>query len=146
MNLDATQPGVNAFPMRDSQPRQRSLKFWLLWLFFFVLLGFGAYQIRYDLRSYSLLVHFLDPHASGPLLRWETYAVNSQEITFPRKSGPVRERLYLPGGVAHPPGMVVAHGIHHLGIDEPRLMSFARAAAGGGFAVLTPQLAARPGY
>jgi len=71
MDLDATQPGVHAIPMRDSQPRQGSLKFRLLWLFFFVLLGFVAYQIRYDLRSYSLLVHFLDPHASGPLLRWE---------------------------------------------------------------------------
>ena len=146
MNLDATQPGVDAFPMRDSQPRQGSLKFRLLWLFIFVLLGFGAYQIRYDLRSYSLLVHFLDPHASGPLLRWETYAVTTQEITFPGPSGPVRARLYLPAGVAHPPGMVVAHGIHHLGIDEPRLMSFSRAAAGGGFAVLTPEIDALADY
>ncbi len=146
MNLDATQPGVNAFPMRDSQPRQGSLKFRLLWLFFFVLLGFGAYQIRYDLRSYSLLVHFLDPHASGPLLRWETYAVTTQEITFPGPSGPVRARLYLPAGVAHPPGMVVVHGIHHLGIDEPRLMSFSRAAAGGGFVVLTPEIDALADY
>jgi len=132
--------------MRDSQPRQGSLKFWLLWLFFFVLLGFVAYQIRYDLRSYSLLVHFLDPHASGPLLRWETYAVTTQEITLPTQNGPVRARLYLPSGVTHPPGMVVAHGIHHLGIDEPRLMSFARAAAGGGFAVLTPQIDAMADY
>src|SRR6266550_3757347 len=132
MNLDATQPGVNAFPMRDSQPRQGSLKFRLLWLFIFVLLGFGAYQIRYDLRSYSLLVHFLDPHASGPLLRWETYAVTTQEITFPGPSGPVRARLYLPAGVAHPPGMVVAYGTHYVGIAEPRLMRFSRAAAGGG--------------
>ena len=146
MNLDATQPGVNTFPMRDSQPRQGSLKFRLLWLFFFVLLGFVAYQIRYDLRSYSLLVHFLDPHASGPLLRWETYAVTTQEITLPGSSGPVRARLYLPDGVAHPPGMVVAHGIHHLGIDEPRLMSFSRAAAGGGFVVLTPEIDALADY
>jgi len=105
-----------------------------------------AYQIRYDLRSYSLLVHFLDPHASGPLLRWETYAVTTQEITLPSSSGPVRARLYLPDGVAHPPGMVVAHGIHHLGIDEPRLMSFSRAAAGGGFAVLTPEIDALADY
>jgi len=103
----------------------------LLWLFLFVLLGFGAYQLRYDVRSYSLLIRFLNPQASGPLLRWETYAVTTQEITLPTQDGPVRARLYLPSGVTHPPGMVVAHGIHHLGIDEPRLMSFARAAAGG---------------
>src|SRR5467141_3119154 len=146
MNLDATQPGVNTFPMRDSQPRQGSLKFWLLWLFFFVLLGFGAYQIRYDLRSYSLLVHFLDPHASGPLLRWETYAVTMQEVALPATSGPIRARLYLPSGLVHPPAMVVLHGMHHLGIDEPRLMSFSRAAAGGGFAVLTPEIGALADY
>ena len=146
MDLDATQPGVEAIPWKDSRPRQRSLKFRLLWLFFFVLLGFGAHQIRYDLRSYSLLIHFLDPHASGPLLRWETYAVTTQEITLPGTSGPVRARLYLPGGMAHPPGMIVLHGMHHLGINEPRLMSFSRAAAGGGFAVLTPEIDAMADY
>ncbi len=103
MNLDATQPGVNTFPMRDSQPRQGSLKFRLLWLFIFVLLGFGAYQIRYDLRSYSLLVHFLDPHASGPLLRWETYAVTTQEIMVPGTSAGRRRASAGHGGRARNP-------------------------------------------
>lgn len=118
----------------------------LLWLFLFALFGFGVYHLRYDLRSYSLLTHFLNPQASGPLLRWETAAVTTQEVTLPTANGPVRARLYVPSGVAHPPGMVVAHGIHHLGIDEPRLMSFARAAAGGGFAVLTPEIGALVDY
>jgi pimeloyl-ACP methyl ester carboxylesterase len=109
-------------------------------------LGFGVYRLRYDLRSYSLLTHFLDPQASGPLLRWETYAVTTQEVSLPATSDPIRGRLYLPNGLVHPPGMVVLHGIHHLGIDEPRLMSFSRAAAGGGFAVLTPEIAALADY
>jgi dienelactone hydrolase len=52
----------------------------------------------------------------------------------------VRARLYFPRDVAHPGGMVVVHGIHHLGMDEPRLVNFARAAAGSGLAVLTPQI------
>ena len=60
--------------------------------------------------------------------------------------GPVRARLYVPRGVVHPPGMVLVHGIHHLGIDEPRLMSFARAAASSGFSVLTPEIAALADY
>jgi pimeloyl-ACP methyl ester carboxylesterase len=140
MGLEATQPEVRAIPGTDSRPRQGNLKCMLLGLFLLTLLGFGVYQLRYDLRSYSVLIHFLNPQASGPLLRWETRAVMTQEITMPAAKGPVRARLYLPSGVAHPPGMVVVHGIHHLGIDEPRLMSFARAAAGGGFAVLTPQI------
>jgi len=109
-------------------------------------LGFGAYRLRYDLRSYSLLVHFLDPQASGPLLRLETYAVTTQEVSLPSATGPVRARLYVPSGVARPSGMIVLHGIHHLGIDEPRLMSFSRAAAGGGFAVLTPEIRALADY
>src|SRR5258706_16289876 len=112
----------------------------MLWFFLVALLGFGVYHLRYHLRSYSLLIRFLNPQASGPLLRWEPRAVTTQEVTLPTANGPVRARLYLPGGVTHPPGMFAAHGIPPLGIDEPRLMSFARAAAGGGFAVLTPQI------
>jgi pimeloyl-ACP methyl ester carboxylesterase len=146
MVLDATQPEVRAIPTADSRPRQGNLKFMLLGLCLWALLGFGVYQLRYELRSYSVLIHFLNPQASGPLLRLETYAVTTQEITMPTASGSARARLYLPKGVAHPPGMVVVHGIHHLGIDEPRLMSFARAAAGGGFAVLTPQIEALADY
>jgi pimeloyl-ACP methyl ester carboxylesterase len=42
--------------------------------------------------------------------------------------------------------MVLVHGIHHLGIDEPRLVNFARAAASDGFSVLTPQIAALADY
>jgi pimeloyl-ACP methyl ester carboxylesterase len=36
--------------------------------------------------------------------------------------------------------MVIFHGVHHLGIDEPRLMGFARAMASCGIRVLTPEL------
>jgi pimeloyl-ACP methyl ester carboxylesterase len=42
--------------------------------------------------------------------------------------------------------MLLVHGIHHLGIDEPRLENFARAAASDGFAVLTPEVAALADY
>jgi pimeloyl-ACP methyl ester carboxylesterase len=146
MGVDVTQPGVADISKKDSWSRQGNLKSMLLWLFLFILLGFGVYRLRYDLRSYSVLVHFLNPQASGPLLRWESYAVTSQEITFPTSNGPVRSHLYLPSGVAHPPGMVVLHGIHHLGIDEPRLINFSRAAAAGGFAVLTPEIDALADY
>ena len=146
MDLDLTQPGVEAIPRKDSLLRHRNLKSRLLWLLLFVVLGLGFYRLRYDLRSYSLLEHFLDPQASGPLLRWESYAVTTQEITFPTATGPVRARLYVPSGVAHPPGMIVVHGIHHLGIDEPRLMSFSRAASSAGFAVLTPEISALADY
>jgi len=52
----------------------------------------------------------------------------------------VRARLYLPVNRSHAPALVIFHGVHHLGIDEPRLMGFAAAMASCGIAVLTPEL------
>lgn len=103
-------------------------------------------DLHYDLQSYSLLVHFADPQANGPLLRWETSAISTQEVEISTPGGPIPGRLYLPAGSANAPGMVVAHGIHHLGMDEPRLVNFARAVAGEGYVVLTPQIASLADY
>ena len=111
-----------------------------------LLTGIGIYGLRYELRSYVFLIQFLNPHATGLVVRLESHAVDAQEITLPTTGGPVRSRLYFPRGVARPEGMVLLHGIHHLGIDEPRLMNFAHAAASNGFAVLTPELAALADY
>jgi pimeloyl-ACP methyl ester carboxylesterase len=126
--------------------KSRHPRIWLLWLFLLGLLGAAIHYLRYDFRSYSLLIHFVDPQTSGTLLNWETHQVTTEEIVFPTPNGPVPARLYLPGGIAHPPGIVVVHGIHRLGIDEPRLVSFSRAAAESGFAVLTPEVAALADY
>jgi dienelactone hydrolase len=119
---------------------------WLIWLLVLILLAFAIDYLRYDLRSYAVLTHFADPQATGPLLRFETREVTTEEVSIPTPGGSVPGRLYLPVGVAHPHGMVAVHGIHHLGMDEPRLMSFARAVAGSGLAVLTPQLDALADY
>lgn len=121
--------------------------FHFLWLSLLILLlAAGIYFLQYELRSYVFLTQFLNPEASGPLVRLEAHALDTQELTLPETGGPVRARLYLPRGVAHPPGMVLVHGIHHLGIDEPRLENFARAAASDGFSVLTPEVAALADY
>jgi dienelactone hydrolase len=104
------------------------------------LAGIAWNFLRYDLRSYVLLTHFAEPHASGPILNWQSYVVTSELISIPLAQGSLPARLYLPVGVAHPRGMVAVHGIHHLGMDEPRLVNFAQALAGSGLAVLTPQI------
>jgi pimeloyl-ACP methyl ester carboxylesterase len=85
-------------------------------------------------------MHFADPNATGALLRFETHPVVSEDVTIPTANGPLPARLYIPGGVKHPRGMVAVHGIHHLGMYEPRLVSFAKAVAGSGIEVLTPQI------
>jgi len=124
------------------------MRFKFLWipLLLFLLLAAGIYALRYELRSYVFLIQFLDPHASGLLVRIESHDLDVREVTLSTTQGAVRARLYVPRGVAHPPGMVLVHGIHHLGIDEPRLMNFARAASRDGFSVLTPEIAALADY
>jgi len=52
----------------------------------------------------------------------------------------VRARQYLPSDRKHAPAIIVLHGVHHLGIDEPRLEAFATAIANCGVRVLTPEL------
>lgn len=121
-------------------------KFLWIALLFILLPAAGIYSLRYELRSYVFLTQFLDPNASGLLVRLESHAMDMQEVTLSTTHGPVRARMYVPHGVARPPGMILVHGIHHLGIDEPRLMNFARAAASDGFSVLTPEIAALADY
>jgi dienelactone hydrolase len=125
-----------------------SMRFKFLWiaLLLILLLAAAIYSLRYELRSIVFQNQFLDPRASGLLVRLEGHSLDTQEVTLSTTQGPVRARLYVPQGVAHPPGMVLVHGIHHLGIDEPRLMNFARAAASNGFSVLTPEIAALADY
>jgi pimeloyl-ACP methyl ester carboxylesterase len=110
------------------------------------LLFFGIRQLRYELRSYALLSHFVDPQATGPLLRLETDSVSNEDVSIPTGAGIVPGRLYLPFGVAKPSGIVVLPGIHHLGITDPRFVNFSRALAESGYAVLTPTLAALADY
>jgi dienelactone hydrolase len=85
---------------------------------------------------------------SGQPVPWAarelTVPVTRRDLTFAVESagGPqqVRARLYEPVGRPNAPAMVIFHGVHHLGIDEPRMMGFAAAMAGCGIRVLTPEL------
>jgi pimeloyl-ACP methyl ester carboxylesterase len=105
-----------------------------------------VWSVRGDLRAYTILTHFVSPQTSGPLLRFATNAIDVEDITMATANGPVRGELYMPVGISHPQGMVVVHGMHRLGIEEPRLMSFARATSEAGLAVFTPQLSALADY
>ena len=66
--------------------------------------------------------------------------VHTQDLTLHVPSGDVRSRTYTPINRPNAPALVVLHGVHHLGIDEPRLMAFASAMASCGYRVLTPEL------
>lgn len=66
--------------------------------------------------------------------------VRTEDLQFATGVGAVRGRLYVPARHPNAPGLLVLHGVHHLGIDEPRLVSFALAMASCGLRVLTPEL------
>jgi acetyl esterase/lipase len=55
-------------------------------------------------------------------------------------AGHARGRFYWAKDAESAPGLVLAHGVHRLGIDEPRLVRFARSLAANGISVLTPEL------
>ena len=62
-------------------------------------------------------------------------------------AGRVKAKLYRPaGGRPAATGLVLLHGVHRLGVEEPRLQRFSRAFAAMGVAVMTPQLDALADY
>ena len=96
--------------------------------------------IRVNLQAAAVL----DLVANQPVpedLRWTVSDhVAVDDLTLPTSTGPVRARLYRPLEHPNAPALIVLHGVHHLGIDEPRLIAFATAMSACGLRVLTPEL------
>jgi len=94
---------------------------------------------REHVAAAELLGRFADPRA-------EVTSVEVTEISVAAPRGPVRAKLYAPRGQRGLPGVVLVHGVHYRGIDEARLMRFARALSDTGLAVLTPEIAELADY
>lgn len=116
----------------------------LLLLFLFVLLS--VHPLLIHVRAAGLLLRIQDPNQHGFVATISTYPVEELLTEVPTPAGSIPARLYVPKGVDNAPGMVIVHGVHHLGIEEPRLVRFARAMSGSGIRVLTPELAALADY
>jgi pimeloyl-ACP methyl ester carboxylesterase len=99
------------------------------------------YAADSHLRALSVLVRLSKPEATGFPTRFASHPFKEQEGTLETPQGPLRYRMYIPVDAAHPPGLVLLHGIHRAGIDEPRLINFGRTLAGAGIEVITPELA-----
>lgn len=98
------------------------------------------------LRAAAVLARLGDPNAKGWLANYDAHAVATEDSSFDFRGQSVPARIYTPAGVGTAPGIVVVHGMHRLGINEPRLMAFARALAGEGFVVMTPEVASIADY
>lgn len=124
----------------------RRSAYWALAIAALVALVLLANWLRWELRSYAVLIHFVDPSHPSAVARRITHDVREQDVAMATSTGAVAARLYVPVGVHYPPGIVVVHGIHHLGINDPRFVNFAQALSGAGFEVLTPVVSALADY
>ncbi len=118
-------------------PRRARLLAWFLLLVPVVMIL--LYPTAQDyLRAASLLDRASDPQAKDWVAKYDVHPVEVRDSSFEFRGSPIAARVYLPRGVGFAPGIVVVHGMHELGINEPRLVNFARALAASGFFVMTP--------
>jgi len=92
------------------------------------------------LRAMAVLARLADRNAQGFPAQFAGQPFTEEAGVAQTPHGPLKFRLYRPQGEAHTGGMVLLHGIHRAGIEEPRLMNFARTMAGAGIEVMTPEL------
>jgi hypothetical protein len=99
-----------------------------------------AYAVAPEVRSAAFLADLAGIDAWWrALLPVRAHAVRTRDLVIPTRHGPVASRLYEPD--ATPLGSLLVYpGIHAGGVDEPRLVTFARRLAASGVRVLTVPL------
>jgi dienelactone hydrolase len=112
-----------------------------------VLVGALPFTPAHDYqRAASLLLRVNNPDHPTGFSEFGVYPVDETILSFDTANGSVRARLYTPQGVSEPMGIVIVHGVHHLGIEEPRLTHFAHSFAQSGITVLTPEVSELADY
>jgi hypothetical protein len=108
---------------------------------------FLARPVYVHARAAALLLRFSGgDSAPRGFARFGMHDVTEESANVDTPLGARKARFYIPTGVSDPPGIVVCHGVHHLGIEEPRMKKFARAIASAGVVVLTPELSELADY
>jgi pimeloyl-ACP methyl ester carboxylesterase len=104
------------------------------------LFGSGAEPLSDHMRAAGLLLRMQGANEPAPIAVY-AHDVVEEDGSLATPAGTSRTRFYFPRDRRKDgPGVVVAHGVHHTGIDEPRLQTVARALAREGLVVLTPEL------
>src|SRR5579883_2043382 len=126
------------------KPRQRKLAAFLVFCFAGILasLWFGLPYVR----AAALILKVANPNDNSLLTRIGAHEVTNNYLEIPSAAGAIKARTFRPVGISNPPGMVIVHGVHELGIQEPRLLAFAQAMASNGILVLTPEVESLKDY
>jgi len=108
-----------------------------------ILIGLAALCgpfVKCHLQAVAVLDLVANQPVPSVLQKIVSEPITTQDLTLNTTQGPIRARMYTPVGHPQAPALVVLHGVHHLGMDEPRLIAFASAMASCGLRVLTPEL------
>jgi len=98
------------------------------------------------LKATLLLLHATSEDPPQGLVRLTLAQIREEERQVTVGGETLRVRFYTPVEVDNPPPLTLIHGIHYLGIDEPRMRAFARAMAAAGVLVCTPEIKAFTSY
>jgi pimeloyl-ACP methyl ester carboxylesterase len=129
----------------EQSPQRRSR--WLVVLIVVLTLIFLMWSPLYaHLRAVAVLLRIESSDAHGFFANRGIHPIRTEETSFESGARQLPTRLYMPTDVEHAPAIVIVHGVHHLGYDEPRLVRFAKAMSGAGMVVATPELPEIAGY
>ena len=125
----------------DRSPGSRKLTYVLFLLLLLVLAVLVLRQVaETHLRAAAVLERVSDPNARGPIANFARQPLREEDDSALVAEGPMQFRLYIPEEGARHGGIVLLHGVHHLGINDPRMINLSRALAGAGVEVMTPEL------
>src|SRR3712207_4528884 len=103
--------------------------------------AFLALSVARDhLHAASMVVAAADlDHWWSRPLEWQRRPVSLESLSIPTRHGSVRARMYrTPRRPSRT--LLLIPGVHATGIDEPRLVGFARDLAAEGLTIVTPEL------
>ena len=95
--------------------------------------------VKQHLRAASVLWRLESSQQQNWMAKLGSDTVRLERGSIPAPV-PIKARFYYPSRGNGGPVMIVLHGVHHLGIEEPRLVAFAEAMSSRGFQVITPEL------
>jgi pimeloyl-ACP methyl ester carboxylesterase len=102
--------------------------------------GFGLPVLARHLRAVGVLLGAIGVADPSGLTQRFRHPLRERELVLRFPGCETRARSYAPSDLSDPRGVLLLPGVHHLGVDEPRFRRMARALAGAGFSVLTPEL------
>ena len=116
----------------------------LRWVLVLLAVSAALLAVRFVARPYvratSLIVRTAGLEKAHPTLAaLQTNAIVERKASVPSRFGELRAHIYSPTN-GFERAVLLTPGVNALGIDEPRLVNFARQLASTGLLVLTPEL------